>query len=203
MLKKTFLLSLAAGIFISIGGAAFLSCDDRAVGAVLFSVGLLSICTLGLYLFTGKIGYLAEERTAAYALSMVITLVGNLTGTLLGGRMIGWALPKLAEKAATLCAAKLALSPAATVITAFFCGILMYTAVAIYKEKGTLLGVFFCVPAFILSGFEHSIADLFYFFAAWSAPAGQTAAFLALVVLGNTLGGLFLPALRLCAGERR
>ena len=50
MLRRTAILSLAAGVFISIGGTVFLSCEDRVVGAVLFSVGLLSICCMGLFL---------------------------------------------------------------------------------------------------------------------------------------------------------
>lgn len=200
MLKRTAALSLAAGVFVSIGGTVFLSCEQRVVGAALFSVGLLSICCMGLFLFTGKIGYWVEIPTAAYAVSMLVTLAGNLMGTLLCGRLIACAKPELAEKAAVLCAGKLTMTPAAAVITAFFCGILMYAAVAVYREKGTLLGVVFCVPVFILSGFEHSIADLFYFFTA-GIFTPQVIGFLALVILGNTLGGMFLPALRLLAKE--
>ena len=40
------------------------------------------------------------------------------------------------------------------------CGILMYTAVWVYKQKNTAAAIFFCVPVFILAGFEHSIADM-------------------------------------------
>lgn len=200
MLRRTGALSLAAGLFISIGGAAFLSCEDRMVGALLFSVGLISICTLGLSLFTGRIGYFVESPTAAYAADMAVTLAGNALGTLLGGRLLALAKPALAASADALCAAKLEQSCGAVVVSAFFCGMLMYTAVAIYKEKGTLLGVVFCVPAFILCGFEHSIADMFYFFAAGLFRL-RVFAFLALVILGNTLGGLFLPALRRLAAQ--
>ena len=104
------------------------------------------------------------------------------------------------EKAAALWEKKLSMAPLPALIAAFFCGVLMYTAVAVYKEKGTLLGVILCVPVFILSGFEHSVADLFYWFLAGKFTAGGTV-FLALVILGNTLGGLFVPALRLLAKE--
>lgn len=201
MLRRTAALSLAAGVFISIGGTVFLSCEDRLAGAVLFSVGLISICCMGLFLFTGKIGYWVEERTAVYAVSMLVTLAGNCAGTLVCGWLIACAKPALAEKAAALCGGKLTMPPAAVLITAFFCGVLMYTAVAIYKEKGTLLGVVFCVPVFILSGFEHSIADMFYLFTAGIFTI-QAAGFLLLVIVGNALGGMFLPALRLMAKEK-
>ena len=72
------------------------------------------------------------------------------------------------------------------------CGILIFVCVDIYKKKNTMLGVLFCVPVFILCGFEHSIADMFYVINArtftWDA-----AAFLGLVVLGNAIGGLLFP----------
>lgn len=172
MLRRAALLSLPAGVFIGIGGTVFLSCENRYVGAVLFSVGLLAICCMGLFLFTGRVGYLAEERSGAYALSLLATLAGNLAGTLLTGRLIACARPELAEKAAALWEKKLSMAPLPALIAAFFCGVLMYTAVAVYKEKGTLLGVILCVPVFILSGFEHSVADLFYWFLAGKFTAG-------------------------------
>ena len=77
---------------------------------------------------------------------------------------------------------------------------LMYTAVWSFRERKTPLGILFCIPVFVLSGFEHSIADMFYF-----ALAGlfrlQSLWFLLLVVLGNSLGGLFIPFLQRLKGE--
>ena len=77
---------------------------------------------------------------------------------------------------------------------------LMYTAVWSFRERKTPLGILFCIPVFVLSGFEHSIADMFYF-----ALAGlfrlQSLRFLLLVVLGNSLGGLFIPFLQRLKGE--
>ena len=98
--------------------------------------------------------------------------------------------------------AKLAQAPLQSVLTGIFCGLLMYTAVAIYKEKGTHLGIFFCVPVFILAGFEHSIANLFYFFLAGEYSL-RGVVFILLVVLGNTVGGMLVPALRTFAGENK
>ena len=62
MLRRAALLSLPAGVFIGIGGTVFLSCENRYVGAVLFSVGLLAICCMGLFLFTGRVGYRCWPR---------------------------------------------------------------------------------------------------------------------------------------------
>ena len=78
----------------------------------------------------------------------------------------------------------------------------MYLAVAIWKDKKSTLTIFFCVPVFILSGFEHSIADLFYFFAAgeWN---GKGILFLLIVLLGNTVGGMLFPLLGKLSGRYR
>ena len=202
MLKKSLCLSVAAGIFISIGGAVFLSSENSVVGAVLFSVALLSICYLGLYLFTGKVGFIAVSHKGHEIAEVALTLLGNLIGTFAGGILVSAAKPKLMAVAQTRCLPRLEMGVAAVLITAFFCGILMYTAVAIYKEKGSPLGIFFCVPVFILSGFEHSIADMFYFFCARMFSV-EVFLFLLLVVIGNAVGGMFIPALRLLAEEKK
>ncbi|MBP3700197.1 MAG: formate/nitrite transporter family protein [Oscillospiraceae bacterium] len=201
MLKRSLSLAIAAGIFISIGGAVFLSCENSVVGAVFFSVALLSICFMGLYLFTGKVGFLAVSHTGREIAEVVLTLLGNLIGTFLGGILVSEAKPKLMENAIARCLPRLEMGVLPILITAFFCGILMYTAVAIYKEKGSPLGIFFCVPVFILSGFEHSIADMFYFFCA-RMFSGEVFLFLLLVVIGNAVGGMFIPALRRLAEEK-
>lgn len=60
---KTAVNSISAGILIAIGGSVYLACDNKYAGAALFSVALLCICYLGYYLFTGKIGYLATDRS--------------------------------------------------------------------------------------------------------------------------------------------
>jgi len=201
VLKRALGLSFAAGVFISIGGAVFLSCDNKYLGAVFFCVALLSICMLGLFLFTGKVGYLVHDHSGKAFLELGLTLLGNLLGTLICALLLSYAKPALRAEAIARCAPRLEMAPMQVLIMAFFCGILMYTAVAIYKEKQSPLGVFFCVPVFILSGFEHSIADMFYFFTAGEF-GGETWLFLALAVLGNSLGGVLVPAIRELTGEK-
>ena len=62
------------------------------------------------------------------------------------------------------------------------------------KERQSPLGILFCIPVFILSGFEHSIADMFYF-AASGFVSFKAFAFLWLVILSNAVGGMLLPTL--------
>lgn len=188
---KTVSGAVSAGIMIAIGGSVFLACDNKYVGAVLFSVALLCICYLGYYLFTGKIGYLAKDFSKSNILSLATGLAVNLIITFLLGMLISFALPNLAEKAHTICTAKLEQSFLITFIRAVFCGVLMYTAVEIFKEKKTPLGIIFCIPVFILCGFEHSVADMFYFGASGIFNA-KILTFELAAVLGNTAGSLVL-----------
>lgn len=192
---NTFRESLCAGILITIGGTVFLSCENKTVGAVLFSVALLCICYKSYYLFTGKIGYIVEQHTKQDFLNLDVGLFGNLAATFLLGMLLRTILPNIGEKAAEMCSAKLAQFPLYTFIRGFFCGILMYLAVSIYKEKNSGLGILFCVPVFILCGFEHSIADMFYLGASGIFSI-KIILFTALVVAGNTFGAIVLPLLK-------
>ena len=47
---------------------------------------------------------------------------------------------------------------------------------------------------FILSGFNHSVADCFYYFAAY--PTAEGILYLGIVVLGNAVGGMIVPVLK-------
>lgn len=191
---KKILLGVAAGILISIGGAIFLACESKVVGAVLFSVALMSICYLGYSLYTGKICYIPEKHDKDAFSVLLLGLLGNVIGTTICGYLIKFAIPALYEKAETICNAKLEQTFASTLIRGFFCGILIYLAVEIYKKKNTMLGVFVCIPVFILSGFEHSIADMFYF-ATSGIVSLKAFGFIWTVILGNTIGGMLLPVI--------
>ena len=155
----------------------------------------LCICYKSYYLFTGKIGYIVEQHTKQDFLNLDVGLFGNLAATFFLGMLLRTVLPNIGEKAAEMCSAKLAQFPLYTFIRGFFCGILMYLAVSIYKEKNSVLGILFCVPVFILCGFEHSIADMFYLGASGIFSV-KIILFTALVVAGNTFGAIVLPLLK-------
>lgn len=192
---KNILSGISAGICIAIGGTVFLACDNKYVGAAAFSVALLCICYKGYALFTGKIGFIPEKHGKPEVSVLLWGLFGNLIGTLVGGAAVRYALPLIGAGAEGLAAAKLAAQTAGqTFLRACFCGVLMYLAVSIFRDSKTPVGILFCIPVFILSGFEHSVADMFYFFAAASYTV-KTAVFLLLVLAGNAVGAVALPAL--------
>ena len=64
---------------------------------------------------------------------------------------------------------------------------------SIYKEKNHIAGIFFCVPVFILAGFEHSIANMFYLSLAgeWGADALRITA---IALVGNAIGSWMINA---------
>ena len=62
MLRRDITLGVIAGILIGIGGSVYLACDNKYVGAVLFSVALLCICMRGFALFTGKVGFIVASH---------------------------------------------------------------------------------------------------------------------------------------------
>ena len=201
-MRKAICNSIAAGIFIGIGGSVFLAIENKIAGAVFFTVALLCICQLELLLYTGKIGFLAFDHSQPEIITTAVCLAGNCIGTGLAGTAIRYCRPQVIARAVTMMEDKLVVPFGRTFFTALFCGILMYAAVRIYRERKSLSGILFCVPVFILAGFEHSIADMFY---AWTAlvGGGRTELFLAVVVLGNTVGGLLIPTLKRISGEKK
>ena len=199
MLNKT-ISGLCAGLLITIGGTVFLACDNRYVGAVMFSVALLCICLKGYSLFTGKVGFILEAHGREEFSALLLGLLGNAAGTVTGGILIRTGLPALGETAEALCAAKLLQLPGQTFVRALFCGVLMYLAVSIYRERKSVIGIVFCIPVFILSGFEHSVADVFYF-AASGIVSLRAFGFVWMVILGNSVGGLLLPCLDMIGGK--
>lgn len=194
----TFLYAVLAGIAISIGGAAFLASDSRAVGAALFSVGLFAVCTLGLNLYTGRICYVFDNPPA-YAAQCALIWLGNLLGAWVSGTALALTRLDWSEKAVSICRAKLDDSPLSLFILAVFCNILIYIAVESYKNNphplGKYLGLFFGVSVFVAVGFEHCVANMFYFTVAgmWS---GQALIAILVMTLGNSLGGVIFPLCR-------
>ena len=192
---------ILAGVMVSVGGTVLLSVDNRYLGAVLFSIALLVICYFGFNLYTGKVGFLWNTHGREELSMAFLGLLGNLIGAVLSGILIATALPQLRETAIAACEKRLMQLPVQTLLRGFFCGVLMYSAVWIYREKKTVTGILFCIPVFILAGFEHSVADMFYFALAGLCTP-KAIAFILLAVLGNSLGGMLIPAVRSLKGDR-
>ena len=202
---KHFLNGCLAGIAISNGGTVFLMSDSKLAGALLFSVGLFAVCVFGFSLFTGKVCY-AFDNDAKYALSLPVIWLGNLVGALVMGfiQMPTRLYPALLEKAKTVCEGKLSQGLLSAFLLAVLCDVMIYIAVEGYKaiphEAGKYLAILFGVTVFVLCGFEHCVANMYYFTVgkAWSAKA---ALYILVMTLGNALGGVSIPLLRKAAAR--
>ena len=202
---KTLLLSILAGALISVGGVVFLSCGNRYVGAMAFSVGLFFICEFKFYLYTGKIGKLIDYIRAGDGKSILdlpFIAAGNFLGCLLisGIMHLTRVYGTLLETDLTLVGNKLGDTWYSMLILAFMCGIMIYLGVENFarSENGVskVFGIVICVFVFIICSFEHSIADMFYFVFADSFT-WKTFAWILIIILGNSLGGCFIPAVLL------
>jgi formate/nitrite transporter FocA (FNT family) len=194
---RLFLISVLGGFSISIGGIVFLNAPNIIIGSFLFSLGLFLICHFKWGLYTGRVQNLVEISVKSTIPELVFVYLGNLLGTFCFGFLIGFCLNADAlSKAATLAQYKLALPLLNVLILSFFCGIMMYVAVTGFKKIedpiGKHLVIVLPVMVFIISGFEHSIADLFYFSAAnaWGIDAVK---FSLVAAAGNLLGGCMVP----------
>ena len=197
---KNLFSAVLAGIMISFGGAVFLACvaaENNALGAIMFSLGLSVILIFGFLLFTGKTAYLFDNKPS-YILYLLTIWLGNILGCMLMGWLVQVAKPNLADTAAKLCDTKLTQTPWQTLILGALCGILVYIAVDFFRsddDKKALpkyLLVFTCVPTFILCGFEHSVADMFYFAASssYSLYTVKGIVYILLVSAGNLIGAV-------------
>ena len=194
---KTFVYAVIAGACIAIGGTVFLLTENRVIGATLFTVGLFTICTFGFNLFTGKVCYVFD-RGVKFVPTLIVIWVGNLVGTFLIAELelltrSGEALRAAAE---TVAATKLGDGLLSIFILAALCNVLIYIAVDGFNnnphELGKYLALFFGVMVFILCGFEHCVANMYYFTVAgaWSA---KTFGYLGIMTLGNAVGGVLIP----------
>lgn len=200
---RTLLLAALAGFCIGIGGIVYLMQENKLAGAFLFAVGLLTILIFKFNLFTGMVGYLGEQllvKKWGYLITLLLVWLGNLLGT--GLAALGVSLTRIGDvlsaKCALLSATKTADKWYSLLLLGVFCGILMYIAVDTFKkrigEKDFLccLAVLMGVMVFILAGFEHSIADMFYFWMGGAFPKAIPA--LLWITLGNAVGGNLIPA---------
>ena len=201
-----FLLGIGSGLAIAMGGTFFLllvSVGQKFFGAVSFCAGLLTICYLGLHLYTGKIGYVWENKRSFW-LSLLFIYLGNVVGAVGGGYLIGL-IPSLKETVLPICQNKLISwsgAPGQSVIhmlaMSFFCGNLVFLCVDIFRKNTNHFvkvgGILVCITTFVMMGMEHCIANMFYFAVGNMYAANPLNAILSILLatVGNSLGSILL-----------
>ena len=146
--------SAGAAILIALGDFALLKLGNP-IGPVIFAFGLLGVCYMGQNLFTGKCGFVIQDKVKLSHL-LIILLVNLAVGYLVG---VCFSFADASVKSAAITKVGSWTFDLPMLIKSIFCGVIMYIAVFMYK-KGTPLGIIFGVPLFIFCGFQHCIANV-------------------------------------------
>ena len=191
---KMILLGVLAGAFIAVGGVASTTASvsisaasvGKLVGACVFPGGLAMVLLAGSELFTGNclltIPLLQKEISLGGMLkNWVFVYIGNLIGGCLVGAAVvfGHQLSLfgngMAVSVMSTAAAKCTMPFGDAVIKGIMCNFLVCIAVwisfAAKDVAGKIVGIFFPIMMFVLCGFEHSVANMYYISAGLFAKA--------------------------------
>ena len=170
--------SIWGGIFIAVGAIIFLSLYPNPLGALLFSMGLLSIFLLGFKLFTGAVTYLDKTNWHEIGLILISNLVGCVLLFMLPPNEIAKQIVQ--NKASAL--------PLIIFVRSMLCGVMISSSVLCYKKNVTWMAMIY-VMVFILAGFDHSIANACFIISARDFTWSALKLFL-ISVAGNTVGSV-------------
>lgn len=173
--------SIGAAFLISLGNYALLKLGNP-IGPIIFAFGLLGVCYLGLNLFTGKCGFIIEDKIKIWDFLLILGI--NLLAGYLFGLLYSYTDIELIEVALDKVNSWTFSIP--FFIKSFLCGTIMYIAVKMYREKN-VLGIIYGIPLFIFCGFQHCIANVITLGIARSFDWS-----LVLAILGNFIGSLFI-----------
>ena len=216
-----FVLSMLAGAYIGIGVLLAFTIGGLLAGqpyakvamGLSFGVALSLVVMAGAELFTGNnlamaAGVLDKKvKWSDLAKLWIICWLGNLAGGIILGviyHFTGLGTGAVGEFMASAAAAKMGAGAAALFTRGILCNFLVCLAVwsasRASSDAGKLIMIFWCLFAFITTGFEHSIANMTLFTVALLEPSGQAVSLggacfnLILVTLGNIVGGALMVA---------
>ncbi len=188
---RLFLAAVLAGFFIGggglVSGVASFGLDNlsaaRVVSGLLFPFGLIMVILTGAELFTGNcmIAISLLERRATLAgmvRNLMIVYLGNFVGAALLAAAVAWGGAfdnvALGVYAIQTAAKKCQLAPGRAVVLGILCNILVCAGVMCSlcgkSLPGRAVGAFVPVSFFVIGGFEHCVANMYYI------PAGLLAA---------------------------
>ena len=184
--SKTFVLAILAGAFISFGAifATTVTADvmlssgfTKLIGGLAFSLGLILVIVGGAELFTGNnliVMAWANKRikTSQVLKNWSFVFFGNFVGAISIAVLMFYSLQyasgtgTIGAKALSIAEAKCSLGFVQAVVLGILCNTLVCLAVWLcYSAKSTggkILAILFPITAFVASGFEHSIANMYF-----------------------------------------
>lgn len=205
--EKRILMSIMAGLYIALGAQGFIiTYENTFLRAAVFPVGLMLIVIVGGELFTGNclmtFAYIQKKFSFKdYAKTLMQVFFGNFIGALIviillffGGVYEN---PILAETIINIAKAKVSLSFMEALCKGILCNILVslgvWFATTAKDTTGRLLGCWFPVMLFVLCGYEHCVANMFYLplgkILDPSISIGQIINNFIPVTIGNFIGG--------------
>jgi len=211
---KMLVLAILAGAFIGFGGVAYTTVmtgvdasygPARILGGVVFSLGLILVVVGGAELFTGNALMVMAAVDRKISLRMLlrswgVVYIGNLIGA--AGLAVAFGMTGLLDgpignTAAQIPAAKAGLLPVEAFMRGALCNALVCLAIwlsfAARTAEGKIMAMLWPISAFVLLGFEHSIANMYFFPQGWLAGSdvaiGAALGNLLWVTLGNIAGG--------------
>lgn len=211
---KTFLSAIFAGIAIGGGGLLFILAKTYipnnwglVIGSLLFPIGLITICYCRLNLYTGKIGIAPNKDINTNDLNVLewlfLILLGNAVGAFAFGLLVypfSFLGNQFSDTIHSIGSARETMNSFEMLGTSILCGILVYIAVYLFNNSkqhfGRITGILCPIALFVLAGFQHCIANMFYMAASGHWGLASTVALL-VCIIGNSIGGLVanLPVL--------
>ena len=200
------LMAVASGVVIGIGGVSSLLSVSlfgswgRLIGGALFSLGIYAIVTFEMRLFTGMV---ADIPTLGLknCWRLVVCFLCNGLGVAIVA-VLAYYSPvseAIVPQAQALIGTKLAADNWAvkTFCSAVLCGVLITLSVKSVKfapQKGlsATVGVIFPIVVFAFCGFDHSVANMLYFYYLGQC-SWQIVGYILISILGNVVGGVALP----------
>lgn len=173
-----------SGILISLGAFVYLNVGG-IVGAILFSFGIISIVKLNIRLYTGVAG------TDIKFTDKCFVLVKNILGALFASVFLYFiSSDSVISTAQSIALAKVSSSWYVTLIKAIFCGVIVDISVFLSKKENSVVPLLLGIPLFILSGFNHSIADVTYLILGATSESTSWNMFLYYIIciIGNYIG---------------
>lgn len=201
------LMAIFAGIMVGIGGVSSLLASGsigggagRLVGGLLFSLGMFSIISFDMRLFTGMVASI-PTMGLKNTWKLPVCFLCNALGVAFVAVLAYWSPVREAvvPSAQALIGAKL--GQEAWAISSFcssvICGILITVSIWSAKfspKKGlsVTVGVILPIVVFAFCGFDHSVANMLYFYY-YGEVSWRVVGYILLSVLGNAVGGVLLP----------
>lgn len=178
--------SVLAGVLIALAGILYLRSENMIVGALLFSIGLVSVVVLDAKLYTGVIGYC--NSSVSFADAAVILILNILSAFLVG------LCYRIGHGSIEIMDTIMMKSPILLFLDSMGCGCCIYLSVELYKRTKIIFPLVLGVMAFILAGFTHCVALSFYIGA--SEPELIYFGYLVICILGNSVGSLLIRFLQ-------